>query len=66
MILKPLTILGILIFLVGLAWFAHISYTLTSYVLSVATMGVGVLLAFAGSARWRDNVFSIRRHFRRR
>jgi hypothetical protein len=66
MIGKALTVFGICIFLVGLGWFAHFSFSLSSYVSSVVTMGVGVVVGMAGSAPWRDFLFSIRRYFRRR
>jgi len=66
MIGKLLTILGLSIFLAGLTWLAHFSYSLSSYIFSVVAMGVGVLVALAGSARRQDILFSVRRYFRRR
>jgi hypothetical protein len=66
MIEKSLTILGMCIALTGLTWFAHFSFSLKSYVFSAISMGVGVLVAFVGSTRRQDILFSIRRYFRRR
>ena len=66
MIGKSLTIFGMCIFLAGLTWFAHFSFSLSSYIFSFVAMGVGILVAFAGAARRREILFSMRRYFRRR
>jgi hypothetical protein len=58
--------IGICVFFIGLAWFAHFSYSLGSYLLAVVMMGGGALLAFASSARLRELLFFSRRYFRRR
>jgi uncharacterized membrane protein HdeD (DUF308 family) len=63
---KAIAVLGGAIFLVGLVWFANLSFSLKDYLSSVLTMVVGALLAIVGSARWGDIIFSIRRYFRRR
>jgi uncharacterized membrane protein len=58
-------VLGFAIFLVGLVWFAHFSYSLRAYASSVLTMVVGALLAITGSGRWGDILLSIREYLRR-
>jgi hypothetical protein len=63
---KSLTFFGMSIFLAGLTWFAHFSFSRSSYILSFVVMGVGILVAFAGATRRREILFSMRQYFRRR
>ena len=62
---KSVTALGMAMFIVGLVWFAHFSFSLKAYVSSVLTMVVGVLLGVTGSARWGYILFRVRQYFRR-
>jgi hypothetical protein len=57
--------IGICVFLIGLAWFAHFSYSLGACLFAVLVMGGGVLSAFASSASRRELLFFNRRHRRR-
>jgi hypothetical protein len=66
MVGKAIAGLGFALFLVGLVWFAHFSYSLRAYTSSVLTMIAGALLAITGSGRWGDILLSIREYFRRR
>jgi uncharacterized membrane protein YiaA len=62
---RSVAILGSVIFLVGLVWFAHFSFSRRAYFLSLVTMVAGALLVIAGAATWRDILFSVRQYFRR-
>jgi di/tricarboxylate transporter len=64
MLRKSVIVLGLVIFFFGLAWFAHFSFSIRSYVLSALAMVGGVLVALIGSVHWGDVMFRIRRYFR--